>query len=108
RPFAKAVADRFGTEHHDEIVHPEAVDLVERLVWHHDQPFGDSSAIPTFLLNEVARLHVTVALSGDGGDELFGGYERFAAGLAVDRLLRVPKAIRATGERAVETLPASW
>ena len=59
-------------------MHPEAVELVERLVWHHDQPFGDSSAVPTFLLNEVARDHVTVALSGDGGDELFAGYERFA------------------------------
>src|SRR5207302_4789520 len=106
RPFAKAVADRFGTEHHDEIVHPEAVELVERLVWHHDQPFGDSSAIPTFLLNEVARRHVTVALSGDGGDELFGGYERFAAGMAVDRLLRVPAPIRSAGEWLVAALPA--
>ena len=55
RPFARAVADRFATEHHEEVVHPEAVELVERLVWHHDQPFGDSSAVPTFLLNQVAR-----------------------------------------------------
>ena len=80
RPYAQAVADRFGTEHHAEVAHPGAVELVERLVYHHDQPFGDSSAVPTFLLNEVARRHVTVALSGDGGDELFAGYERFAAG----------------------------
>ena len=79
RPFAQAVAKRFGTDHHELVVHPEAVELVERLVWHHDQPFGDSSAVPTFLLNELAREHVTVALSGDGGDELFAGYERFAA-----------------------------
>jgi asparagine synthase (glutamine-hydrolysing) len=106
RPYARAVAKRFGTEHHEEVVHPETVDLVERLVWHHDQPFGDSSAIPTYLLNEVARRHVTVALSGDGGDELFGGYERFAAGLAVDRVLRVPHLIRNTGERLVGALPA--
>ena len=55
RPFARTVATRFGTEHHEEVVHPEAVELVERLVWHHDQPFGDSSAIPTYLLNQVAR-----------------------------------------------------
>ena len=54
RPFARAVAERFGTEHHEFVVHPNAVDLIERLVWHHDQPFGDSSAIPTYLLNEVA------------------------------------------------------
>jgi asparagine synthase (glutamine-hydrolysing) len=106
RPFARAVAERYGTEHHDAVVHPEAVDLVERLVWHHDQPFGDSSAVPTFLLNQVAREHVTVALSGDGGDELFAGYERLAAGVAVDRVLRVPSGVRAAGRRALATLPA--
>ena len=105
RPFARAIARQFGTEHHEEVVHPEAVDLVEQLVWHHDQPFGDSSAIPTYLLNQVARRHVTVALSGDGGDELFAGYERFAAGLAVDYLLRVPHWARDAGERLVATLP---
>ena len=107
RPFARAVAERFGTEHHEAVVHPEAVDLVERLVWHHDQPFGDSSAVPTFLLNEVARKHVTVALSGDGGDELFAGYERFAAGVAVDRVLMVPQALRRAGTRALDAAPAS-
>jgi asparagine synthase (glutamine-hydrolysing) len=107
RPFARAVAKRFGTEHHEEVVHPEAVELVERLVWHHDQPFGDSSAVPTFLLNQVAREHVTVALSGDGGDELFAGYERFAAGLAVDRVLALPRPLRAGAKRALDVLPAS-
>ena len=105
RPFARAVAERFGTEHHEEVVHPNAVELVERLVWHHDQPFGDSSAVPTFLLNEVARRNVTVALSGDGGDELFGGYERFAAGLAVDQVLALPSRVRVLGRKAVERLP---
>ena len=105
RPFAHQVATRFGTEHHEEIVHPEAVELVERLVWHHDQPFGDSSAIPTYLLNQVTRRHVTVALSGDGGDELFAGYERFAAGVAVERLLRVPRPLRSMGTRLVDALP---
>ncbi len=74
------MADRFGTEHTEFVVAPSAVDLVERLVWHHDQPFGDSSAVPTYLLSQLTRDHVTVALSGDGGDELFAGYERFAAG----------------------------
>jgi asparagine synthase (glutamine-hydrolysing) len=106
RPFARAVAKQYGTEHHEEVVHPEAVELVERLVWHHDQPFGDSSAIPTYLLNEIARKHVTVALSGDGGDELFAGYERFAAGLAVDRLLRIPGPVRRVGERTIAALPS--
>jgi asparagine synthase (glutamine-hydrolysing) len=107
RPFARAVAKRFGTEHHEHVVHPNAVDLVERLVWHHDHPFGDSSAVPTFLLNQAARKHVTVALSGDGGDELFGGYERFAAGLGVDRFLNMPRPLRTTGRRLLATLPAS-
>ena len=106
RPFARAVAQRFGTEHHEEVVRPNAVELVERLVWHHDQPFGDSSAIPTFLLSQVTRSHVTVALSGDGGDELFGGYERFAAGVAVDRLARVPQVVRQAGERVAMALPS--
>lgn len=105
RPFASAVAERFATEHHEAVVHPEAVELVERLVWHHDQPFGDSSAVPTFLLNEQARTHVTVALSGDGGDELFAGYERFAAGVAVDKVLMVPGPARAAGTRALNALP---
>ena len=107
RPFAREVAKRFGTEHHESVVHPDAVELVERLVWHHDQPFGDSSAVPTFLLNEVARKHVTVALSGDGGDELFAGYERFAAGIAVDRVLGLPSALRGAGRHALDALPAS-
>jgi asparagine synthase (glutamine-hydrolysing) len=105
RPFARAVAARFGTEHHEEVLHPEAVELVERLVWHHDQPFGDSSAIPTYLLNQVTRKHVTVALSGDGGDELFAGYERFAAGVAVERLLSVPPPLRRAGLRLIDALP---
>jgi asparagine synthase (glutamine-hydrolysing) len=105
RPYARAVATRFGTEHHESVVHPKAVELVERLIWHHDQPFGDSSAVPTFLLNEAAHEHVTVALSGDGGDELFAGYERFAAGIAVDRVLMLPSTVRAAGTRALAALP---
>jgi len=65
------------------------IGFVERLVWHHDQPFGDSSAIPTFLLSELTRKHVTVALCGDGGDEVFGGYERFTAAMMLSRHRRL-------------------
>jgi asparagine synthase (glutamine-hydrolysing) len=90
RPYARSVARRFGTEHTEFVVSPQAVDLVEHLVWCHDQPFGDSSAIPTFLLSELTRRHVTVALTGDGGDELFAGYERFAAGLGAAAVSRLP------------------
>jgi asparagine synthase (glutamine-hydrolysing) len=107
RPYARQVAARHGTAHHEYVVHPDAVDLVERLVWHHDQPFGDSSAVPTFLLSEVTRGEVTVALSGDGGDELFAGYERFAAGLMARRYRHLPGALRGAIRRSVGTLPAS-
>jgi asparagine synthase (glutamine-hydrolysing) len=94
RPYARLIAERHATEHHEFVVQPHAVDLVERLVWHHDQPFGDSSAVPTFLLSEMTRGHVTVALSGDGGDEGFAGYERFAAGVVAGRLQRLPRPLR--------------
>jgi asparagine synthase (glutamine-hydrolysing) len=90
RPFAAQVAQHVGAEHTEFVVQPHAVELVERLVWHHDQPFGDSSAVPTFLLSELTAKHVTVAMCGDGGDELFAGYERFAAGVALERLNLVP------------------
>ena len=83
---ARDVARRFGTEHTEFRVHPSAVDLIDRLIWHHDGPFGDSSAIPTYLVARQTREHVTVVLTGDGGDELFGGYIRFRAALAAERL----------------------
>ena len=73
REHARVVAERFGTEHTEFVVEPKALDLVDRLVWHHDGPFGDSSAIPTYLLSELTRSRVTVALNGDGGDEVFAG-----------------------------------
>jgi asparagine synthase (glutamine-hydrolysing) len=91
REFARAVAARFGTDHHEFVVKPDAVELVERLVWHHDHPFGDSSAIPTYLLAQLTRGHVTVALSGDGGDELFAGYSRFANALRLRGLAHLPR-----------------
>jgi len=105
RPFARAVAERYRTDHHEFVVRPNAVDLVETLVWHHDQPFGDSSAIPTYLLSELTRGHVTVALCGDGGDELFAGYERFAAALAISRYCAFPRGLRVLGRRALGLVP---
>jgi asparagine synthase (glutamine-hydrolysing) len=94
RPYARAVARRFGTDHTEFVVRPEAASLVEELVYHHDQPFGDSSALPTYLLSQLTRRHVTVALCGDGGDEVFAGYERFAAAVALSHIQRVPAPIR--------------
>jgi asparagine synthase (glutamine-hydrolysing) len=105
RPFARQVAERFGTEHTEFVVQPDAVDLVERLVHHHDQPFGDASAIPTYLLSELTRQHVTVALCGDGGDELFAGYERFSAAVAMRQLQRLPVAVRQGLRAGAERTP---
>lgn len=106
RPFADMVARRYGTDHHEFVVRPNAVDLVEKLVWHHDQPFGDSSAIPTYILGELTRGHVTVALCGDGGDELFAGYERFAASLAIGAYNSIPRPLRRASRDALARLPA--
>jgi asparagine synthase (glutamine-hydrolysing) len=104
RPFARAVADRYKTDHTEFVVEPHATELIERLVWHHDQPFGDSSALPTYLLSELTSKHVKVALCGDGGDELFAGYERFAAALALARYEVVPQSLRTGLRRASEAL----
>ncbi len=78
-PYAKEVATRFGTNHREGMVNPDLSDLFERLVTHFDQPFADVSLFPTYLVSQSAREHVTVALSGDGGDELFGGYDTYQA-----------------------------
>src|SRR5262245_11004631 len=78
-PYARLIARHFETEHHEFVVQPDAVELVPKLVHFFDEPFADSSAIPSYYLSELAREHVTVALGGDGGDEVFAGYETYAA-----------------------------
>jgi asparagine synthase (glutamine-hydrolysing) len=88
REHARVVAERFATEHTEFVVEPKALDLVDRLVWHHDGPFGDSSAVPTYLLSELTRTKVTVALNGDGGDEVFAGYLRLYGGALSERVPR--------------------
>ena len=102
--YARIASGRFGTRHTEFVVEPRAVDLVDTLAHHHDGPFGDSSAIPTFLLSRLTRQHVTVALSGDGGDEVFAGYLRFQAALLGERM---PAALTRLGAWAVGALPES-
>jgi asparagine synthase (glutamine-hydrolysing) len=104
RSYAKIVAERFGTQHTEYVVKPDAVALLDRLVWHHDQPFADSSAIPTYLVCQLAREHVTVVLNGDGGDEVFGGYDRFRAAALAERL---PDAAMRLGRNAIRLLPVN-
>ena len=78
-PYARSVAEHFGTDHHDEVLNPDIADLAERLILHQDEPFADTSVFPTYLVSKLARDSVTVALSGDGGDELFAGYDTYLA-----------------------------
>ena len=75
--YARLTAQKFGTDHHEFFVTPEICDVVDELVRHFDEPFADSSAIPTYMVSKLAREHVKVVLSGDGGDEVFGGYTRY-------------------------------
>jgi asparagine synthase (glutamine-hydrolysing) len=102
REHARVVAERFATEHTEFVVEPKALDLVDRLVYHHDGPFGDSSAVPTWLLSELTRTRVTVALNGDGGDEVFAGYLRLYGGALSERL---PRAAFAAAAGLLSLLP---
>lgn len=100
--YAREVAERFQTDHTEFRVTPSAIDLLDTLIWHHDGPFGDASAIPTYIVSRLTRQHVTVVLTGDGGDELFAGYYRFAAAVAAER---IPAAVRRPLQLLIERLP---
>ena len=103
---ARRVAQHFGTDHHELVVEPDGIRILDQLVSHFDEPFADSSAIPTWYVSEMARRHVTVVLSGDGGDELFGGYDRYLPHprvVAFDRYS--PPGARRIAALAASTLP---
>jgi asparagine synthase (glutamine-hydrolysing) len=85
-PFARMVVERYGTEHHEQVVSPSIHEVLDTLVEHYDEPFADSSAIPMLYLARMTREHVTVSLCGDGADELFGGYRRYFYGVLEERL----------------------
>ena len=105
---ARRVAEHIGAEHHEFIVKPDALEVLPMLVEHYGEPYADSSAIPTYYVARETRRHVTVALNGDGGDEVFAGYERYAAMRLAERYRRAPKFLRDNIlEPAVAALPLS-
>jgi asparagine synthase (glutamine-hydrolysing) len=111
-PFARQIAEQYGTDHYEMVVRPDAIELLPELARQFDEPFGDSSAIPTYYVSRLARRHVTVALSGDGGDEAFAGYRRYAHTMAAlrnqRRLAFVPRVVRRhLGRVLADHLPAS-
>jgi len=104
-PYARLVAEKYKTEHHDIIVRPDSFSLINKLVCHYDEPFGDSSAIPTYLVSEFAAKHVKVALSGDGGDEFFAGYKIVGDVQRFGFLDRVPRSLRKLISWTADELP---
>lgn len=103
--YARLVAARYGTVHHERVIRPDTVALLPRLARHFGEPFADSSAIPTYLVSRLARAHVTVALSGDGGDELFAGYTWMHMDRRVRRYSRIPGFLRRAVDKALYFLP---
>ena len=105
---ARRVAEYVGADHHEFIVRPDALEVLPILVEHYGEPYADSSAVPTYYVARETRKHVTVALNGDGGDESFAGYERYAAMRLAERYHRIPAALRDTLIRqAVDLIPSS-
>jgi asparagine synthase (glutamine-hydrolysing) len=105
---ARRVAEHVGADHHEFIVRPDALEVLPILVEHYGEPYADSSAIPTYYVARETRKHVTVALNGDGGDESFAGYERYAAMRLAERYHRIPAVLRESVVRqAIELMPSS-
>jgi asparagine synthase (glutamine-hydrolysing) len=104
-PAARAASTHFGTQHVDDVVTPDAANLLSKLTHHFDEPFADSSALPTFLLAQLARRSVKVALSGDGGDEAFGGYSRYVHDL---REAAIRRRLPGFVQRALRPLANCW
>jgi asparagine synthase (glutamine-hydrolysing) len=103
--YAKAVAERLETDHQELVVKPDAVSVLPRLVSHYGEPFGDSSALPSFYVCEMARGGVTVALNGDGGDETFIGYDRYRGAAVAGAMDRLPIAVRRVIAATARSMP---
>src|SRR5438309_116847 len=103
-PYARLVADCFATEHHELILQPDVLGILDELARHLDEPFGDPSAIPTYMVSKLAAEHVKVVLSGDGGDELFAGYDRYVVE-ARERRMELPPVVRRCFTLAAQLMP---
>lgn len=99
-PDARAIANHIGAEHHELVVTPDAMSLLNELTWYFDEPFGDSSSLPTYIVSKLAAQHVKMVLSGDGGDEGFAGYERYLKYMKLNTLARRSLGLGSTGLRA--------
>ena len=106
-PYARLVAERYGTDHDEFTVRPNATEIFPHLVWHYNEPYADSSAIPTYYLSQLTRRHVTVALNGDAGDENFAGYRRCITPAAARQFERLPGGLRRLARRVAARAPAS-
>lgn len=105
KDYARAIAKKYHTEHHEFVMRPDAVNIVEELLKYFDEPFADSSAIPTYYLSKMTKEHVTVALAGDGGDESFGGYNRYRAVLNRKEMRFLRRIAGPVGSRLHHLLP---
>ena len=105
-PYARRIAAQFGTRHREFIVKPDATSVLPELVWHYNEPFADSSALPTYYLSKLAREHVTVVLTGDAGDENFAGYPRHLAIQWVHWFCQLPRGVRRAAAQAARLIPA--
>ena len=104
-PFARLVAQRYATDHHEFIVRPDAASVVPALAWHYDEPYADESAVPSYYLSQLTRQHVTVALNGDGGDESFAGYRRYVLDDRLERFDRLPSWTRQAALTFIGAVP---
>ena len=98
-PYARQVAKHFGTDHHEFFVRPELISVLPQLVWAYDEPFSDASMLPTYYVSKLAREHVTVVLTGDGGDEIFGGYPPYRREWLISRIPPILRSLLGFGSR---------
>jgi asparagine synthase (glutamine-hydrolysing) len=108
REYARMVAKRYNTDHHEMVVRPNAVEILPKLIWHYNEPFADPSAVATFYVSEIARRQVTVVLNGDGGDESFLGYGRYAHAMNSEWISDVPRPVRQLAAAVSRSLPAHF